>query len=335
MKNGIHRAFGLGVDALLVGALNAVHLRHARAASTRESFDRYLDRCDRLTREEYFSTAAEMQDCREESPGLISWASPVASGFAPNCRARARLFRVRDNAPTVVMLHALMSASDLGYRRWARHLNDLGWNAAFLHLPFHYSRRPRGYLNGELCFTSDLERTAETLRQAVIELRQLLGWLREAGSPGFGLIGASYGGWVGSLAASLEKDLRFLALLAPMANAEHAVFDGPTSRTIRRQLRRTGVTRAQVARHARLHSPLARAPLVDAARVVIAAGEDDRLVILPDLLALRDAWPGATLLRVPQAHFGYRMMTDAVGWLTERGLLNPMDVAPAGDRGRS
>ncbi len=72
------------------------------------------------------------------------------------------------------MLHALMSASDAGYRQWARRFNSLGWNAAFVHLPFHYSRRPRGHLNGELCCTADLVLTGDTVRQAVVEIRQLL-----------------------------------------------------------------------------------------------------------------------------------------------------------------
>ena len=332
MKNAIHRAFGLGVDALLVGALNAVHLRHGSRASSRDEFEEYLQYCDGFSREQYFAPTAQMPELRQESPELVSWESPIASEFPANAWARSRLFRVRDGAPTVILLHALMSASDVGYRRWARHLNALGWNAAFMHLPFHYSRRPRGYLNGELCFTSDLVRTAETLRQAVIELRQLLGWLRGTGVAEFGFIGASYGGWVGSLAASLEPDLRFVALLAPMANADHAVFDGPTSRTIRRQLQRTGITRELVARHARLHSPLARPPLVDGANVVIAAGEDDRLVVVRDLVALRDSWPAATLLRVSQAHFGYRMMTNAFAWLTQRGLFETASSIPAQPR---
>ena len=321
MKSTIHRAFGLGVDALLIGALNAVHLRHGRGASTREGFETYLRECDALSREEYFAAPAALRDLRFEPDEMISWESPVASTFSANERARAIIFRIQNNAPTIILLHALMSASDIGYRRWARHLNSLGWNAAFMHLPFHYSRRPRGYLNGELSFTSDLVRTAETLRQSVIELRQLLAWFRSNGVTEFGLVGASYGGWVGSLTASLEPDLRFLALLAPMANAEHAVFDGPTSRTIRRQLRRNGITRDLMARHARLHSPLAGTPRLPGRNVLIAAGEDDRLVILPDLLALHEAWPESTLLRVSQAHFGYRMMIDAFDWLTQRGLL--------------
>ena len=33
-----------------------------------------------------------------------------------------------------------MSVSMAGYRLWARRFNSLGWNAAFVDLPFHYSR---------------------------------------------------------------------------------------------------------------------------------------------------------------------------------------------------
>jgi hypothetical protein len=124
-----------------------------------------------------------MEDLLEEAPGTISWRSPAASvaEFPVNGRARAVLYRVRPDAPTVIMLHALMSASDVGYRFWARRFNSLGWNAAFVHLPFHYSRRPRRHLNGELCCTADLVLTGDTLRQAVVEIRQLMARLRVEG----------------------------------------------------------------------------------------------------------------------------------------------------------
>src|SRR5260221_14689178 len=108
MKHVIHRTFGLGVDALLVGALHAVHLRHGRLASSRTDFENYLDSCDRLTREDYFAFPAEMNEVRLDASDSISWESPVASEFVRNSRARALLFRVRNDAPTVIMLHALM-----------------------------------------------------------------------------------------------------------------------------------------------------------------------------------------------------------------------------------
>ena len=265
-----------------------------------------------------------MEDFRAEGEEIINWSSPAESvaTFPMNGRAQVALFRVRPDAPTVVMLHALMSASDAGYRRWARHFNARGWNAAFIHLPFHYSRRPPGHLNGELCCTADLLLTGDTLRQAVVEVRQLLDWLRAQGSREFGFLGTSYGGWVAALASSLEPDLRFLALLAPMVNIGYALYEGPTSWTIRGQLARAGLDRSLIERHAHLSSPLRAPPAGNAAqRAVIIGGTLDRIVRLKDLIALRAAWPGAELVTVPQAHFGYSMMPRAMAWLDERDLL--------------
>jgi pimeloyl-ACP methyl ester carboxylesterase len=160
------------------------------------------------------------------------------------------------------------------------------------------------------------------LRQAVVEIRQLVAWLRAQGSREFGLLGTSYGGWVAALLASLEPDLRFLALLAPMVNIGHALYEGPTSWTIRGQLARAGLERTLIDRHAHLSSPLRALPAGDlAGRTVIVGGTFDRIVRLSDLAALRDAWPGSELVTVPQAHFGYGMIPRAVAWLNERDLL--------------
>ena len=145
--------------------------------------------------------------------------------------------------------------------------------------PFIIRAGPRGHLNGELCFTADLILTGDTLRQAVVEIRQLLAWLRAEGSREFGLLGTSYGGWVAALLASLEPDLRFLALLAPMVNIGHALYEGPTSWTIRGQLARAGLERTLVDRHAHLSSPLRAPPAGNGAeRTVIIGGTFDRIV---------------------------------------------------------
>ena len=191
-----------------------------------------------------------------------------------------------------------------------------------MHLPFHYSRRPRRHLNGELCFTADLILTGDTLRQSVVEIRQLLVWLRGQGVTKFGLLGSSYGGWLAALLASLEPDLHFLALLAPLVNLGHALYEGPTSWTIRNQLARAGLDRALVDSHAHLSSPLCASPAGRIAeRTVIVAGLFDHIVRLADLAVLHERWPGSELLTVPQAHFGYAMIPQAVTWLCARGLL--------------
>jgi pimeloyl-ACP methyl ester carboxylesterase len=266
----------------------------------------------------------ELEDFRTDAPHTISWRSQALSvaKFPVNGRVRVTLFQVQPAAPTVIMLHALMSVSDAGYRNWAKIFNQLCWNAAFVHLPFHYSRRPRGHLNGELCCTADLVLTGDTLRQAVVEIRQLFAWLRAQGSREFGLLGTSYGGWVAALVASLEPDLRFLTLLAPMVNVVHALYEGPTSWVIRGQLARGGLEPTLIERHAHLSSPRRAPPIGGAgARTLIIGGTFDRIVRLTDLKALHEAWPGSELITLPQAHFGYGMIPRALDWLRVRELV--------------
>ena len=262
MKSFAHRGLSLAVDQLLCGTLATLHWRHAHRRSTRDAVEEYLAACERLTRPEFFALPDALEDFSRETPDTISWSSPAVSvsEFPVNGRARVVLYCPHPGGPTVIMLHALMSASDMGYRMWARRFNVLGWNAVFVHLPFHYSRRLRGYLSGELCCTADLVLTGDTLRQAVVEVRQLMDWLRAQGSCEFGLLATSYGGWIGALLASVEPELRFIALLTPMVNLVHALYEGPSSWTIRGQLTRAGVEPALIERHGHLSSPFRGLP---------------------------------------------------------------------------
>lgn len=325
MKDLLHRGFGYTVDQLLCGALALLHRRHAQQVSSLDVVEKYFADCEQQTRAQFYALPPALQNFQRGAPNVIGWSSPAISvtKFPMNGRASVTLFPARPSAPTVIMLHALMSASDAGYRIWARRFNALGWNAAFMHLPFHYSRRPRGHLNGELCCTADLVLNGDTLRQGVVEVRQLMAWLREQGCAEFGLLGTSYGGWLAALVASLESDLRFLALLAPMVNVGHALFEGPTSWALRGQFSRAGIARQMLERHAHLSSPL-HAPAADRAaqRTLIVGGTYDRIVRLSDLAALHAAWPGSELVTVSQAHFGYGMIPRAVAWLRERDLLS-------------
>ena len=220
----------------------------------------------------------------------------------------------------MLILHALMSATHIGYRRWAAHFNGLGWNACFMHLPYHYSRVPPGYWNGELAITADLIRNAEGLRQGVIEVRQLIAALRDRGCREFGVLGTSYGGWIGALLAMVERDFRFVALMAPIVNVEHAIWENPGARFMRRELRRAKIEPSLVARHFHLSSPMHNQPLCNGDRVLFVAGEFDSIARPADLETIQQKWRGSELLRVRQGHFGYRMLRETITRLKERGL---------------
>src|SRR2546421_11277368 len=228
----LRRAAASTVDFGMCAAMNLLQSRHRLNSNSAEEMELYVADCEKLTPHEYYAAPRDVDltaAARNGSGPSMTWRSPIETKFPRNNVARADYFPCARGrtAPTVFMLHALMSATHIGYRRWAARFNELGWNACFVHLPYHYSRVPRGYWNGELAITADLVRNAEGLRQGVIEMRQLIGALREHGCSEFGILGTSYGGWVGALLAMVERDLRFVALMAPIVNVEHAIWQNP------------------------------------------------------------------------------------------------------------
>ena len=184
--------------------------------------------------------------------------------------------------------------------------------------PGSNSRRARGHFNGELAITADFVRTAEGLRQGVCDLRQLLALLRARGCREFGLWASSYGGWIGALLASVERDFRWVALLEPIVDVDHAIWISPAGAVLRRELRRTGIEPELIARHFPLESPLHGDPLCGADRVLFSVGDHDRIARPEDVRRLHERWRGYEFLRVAQGHFGYRMMNTVWARLDER-----------------
>jgi pimeloyl-ACP methyl ester carboxylesterase len=290
---------------------------------TRRQLEDYLAQGERHTREEFF--AVPPMAGVEFNRTLLRWQSPIKSGFKENDIAGARLFLSSAgwSAPTLFFLHALMSAHDFGYCRIAARLNRAGWNAVLVHLPFHYSRVPRGWANGVLALTSNLPRNGETIRQAVKEVRQLLALFRTRGCAEFGLIGTSFGGWIGALLSFLEEDLSFLALLQPIVDVENALWESPASKVIRSQLNKASIPPGITRRHAHLTSPKDGRPLCDPRRILLIGGTYDKIVPITILKNLQNAWSGPRLIEVKQGHFGYSAMGVALRafeeWLVARG----------------
>jgi pimeloyl-ACP methyl ester carboxylesterase len=319
----IRRSSALAADAIMCGLINILQSRHRLNKQSRDEMERYFVGCENLTLQEYYNASSDAHLCRQiGKQSTVTWKSPLQTGFPSNDIARADLFPCAGGwgRPTVLMLHALMSATQIGYRRWAAHFNQLGWNACFVHLPYHYSRVPPGYWNGELAITADLVRNAEGLRQGVLELRQLIASLRAQGGSEFGLLGTSYGAWISALVACLEPSLRFVALMAPIVNVEHAIWESPAAIYMRKELRRANIDPPLVARHIRLSSPGHHLPVCAAERILFVAGEFDLIARPEHIEEIHRAWAGSELLKVRQGHFGYRMLRETVARLEERGL---------------
>ena len=117
----IERPSAIAVDLLMCASMNFVQARHRLHAHSRAEMEAYIEACEKLLLQDFYGLPAGtlFPGPSDHTYGeIVTWPSPVRTAFPENDVARVDLFPCAHGweAPTVLMLHALMSAGDLGYR---------------------------------------------------------------------------------------------------------------------------------------------------------------------------------------------------------------------------
>lgn len=277
---------------------------------------------------------------REDGSGVIdiSWPSEYRT-FLPevqeeydlyveNRTATARLVAHADPRPVTILIHGYLGGMHRAERRvWPmRFWRRLGMDVALFVLPFHGRRAQRGFGTKPPFPGADPRMTNEGFRQAMRDFQGLVGWLIERGHPKIGVMGMSLGGFSTALAATLEPRLAFAIPIIPLASiAATARQNGHLGRTPEEE---EAEYRALDAVY-RVTSPLHRDAAIPGSRMMIVAGEADR--ITPIVHAQNLA-----------RHFGCRLETMPGGHLLQFGrgerfrsigrFLNDLGVVSRGAR---
>ena len=149
-----------------------------------------------------------------EGPLHFRFPTPRPGDMAINNVVYGRLYRCGgrwQERPVIILLHG---GGDIPNHRFgfpwvARDCNRRGFNAATLVLPYHFQRRPHQIVEWHSLLT------AQTIAQAVAEVRALTGWLLGEGCPAVALAGVSYGAWFAGLAACHDARLAAAVLIVP------------------------------------------------------------------------------------------------------------------------
>jgi hypothetical protein len=305
----------IGLDGMSFGLINALQLRGKSGAHDAEAYEKYFSQWPgREPKELYAIPEGTSLPDLGGGRGTVTFASPITTDCEENNRVHVDLWLGPKGwkSPVMFMLHGMMSVSDVGYRMWAQKLNKLGWSAAFFHLPYHYGRRPSGTWSGEMTLSSNLIRTTEGLRQAVVELRVVCRALRDRGAPRIGLWATSYGGWVAGLLVHVETSVSTAWLLEPIVDVEQAIFVSPATITLRAQLARRGITRDFVAPYCRAVCPGLHKPLIPTENILLMGGTFDRIAPPETIRAVHEKWKGSHYAECRQGHVGYQLMPESL-----------------------
>lgn len=309
----LHRQIAALVDWCSCEFINLLHKRTVHESTTLQDLQQMRREISGMTPQEFYAHGKIASDYHPRQGSMrLRFTSPIPSGIAENDTLVCDFFPAGPtwDQPLMFLLHGLMSVSDLGYRRWASRMNKYGWHVIFVHLPYHYERTPKGSWSGELTLGPNGRRNIAAFRQAVTDVRALALWVRSRGVPRWGVLGMSYGGWVGAVLATLEAEASPCLLIEPPVDFQHATWESPASRTIRSNLRQNGLSPDLVRDVDALVSPMALKPAGDPKRVTLYAGEFDRICPPQMIQQLAERW-GCGYKIFPQGHVGYRLMREA------------------------
>lgn len=134
----------------------------------------------------------------------LTWTSALRTPDSDNNLVRARYFpakRERKGRPrSAVLVLPQWNAQPDSHVEACRIFNFLGISALRLTLPYHEDRRPRDLERADHLVSPNIGRTIQSMRQAVLDTRAAVKWLRDEGYERIGILGTSIGSCVSFLA---------------------------------------------------------------------------------------------------------------------------------------
>jgi dienelactone hydrolase len=146
--------------------------------------------------------------------GALSFPSAMETPHPENNIVHALYFsglRAGKGRRAVVVLPQWNAGPD-GHVGLCRLLNRFGLSALRLSLPYHDARRPPELSRADYIVSSNVGRTVQVCRQAVMDARRAIAWLAKQGYDRIGILGTSLGSCLSLLTTAHEPLIRAQAL---------------------------------------------------------------------------------------------------------------------------
>jgi dienelactone hydrolase len=157
-----------------------------------------------------FYSLPKISDYRLQDDQL-TWTSAVATPSAENNLARARFFpapaKRKRTPPSAVVVLPQWNAQPESHVEACRIFNFIGMSALRLTLPYHQQRKPADLERADHLVSTNVGRTIQSMRQAVLDTRAAVAWLKSEGYEQVGILGTSVGSCIAFLTFAHEPDL--------------------------------------------------------------------------------------------------------------------------------
>ena len=168
----------------------------------------------------FFDTPATDDYAYDRATASLSFPSALTTPHPENNTVHARWFPAatepaigaRGPRGRAVVLLPQWNADAEGHVGLAKLLARFGVSALRLSLPYHDARMPPELTRADYIVSSNIARTLQVCRQAVLDSRRAVGWLASQGFERIGILGTSLGSCLAMLTTAHEPLIRAQAL---------------------------------------------------------------------------------------------------------------------------
>lgn len=162
---------------------------------------------------------------------MLNFPSSVSTGTAENDIVYAKVTRARASSHAVLVFHHWNASSRNA--QLARFFAARGITVFEMAMPYHLERTRPGSLYADHMLGPNLGMTIQSIRQAVVDARQLIKIVQGAGYTKLSVLGMSLGSWVAGLVAAHEPAVEKVSLLLTGGDLADMVWTGGATQHIR------------------------------------------------------------------------------------------------------
>jgi hypothetical protein len=184
------------------------------------------------------SLGYRLQTADDSSGGVqkLIWPSAIETPDPVNNTAYASYFPSRYKGKTAVLVLPHWNAKAGTYFDLCRIFNRIGFSALRLTLPYHEERMPPGLDRADHLVAPNVGRTLQSLRQAVVDTRTAVQWLKQHGYEKIGIVGTSIGSCVAFFAFVHDMDIDAGVFNHVSGYPADVVWEGLTTYHVKRSL---------------------------------------------------------------------------------------------------
>ncbi|WP_214477600.1 dienelactone hydrolase-related enzyme [Mesorhizobium sp. dw_380] len=170
----------------------------------------------------------------ERLDGWLKFPSDISTDIEQNNLVTAKITESGSFDQAMVIFHHWNASAR--NRQIANFFSQRGITVVEIAMPYHFERSRPGSVHADYMLSPNLGRTIQSVRQAVLDGRKLIRWLKSESYREISVLGMSLGSWVAAIVAAHDLAVSKASLFLTAGSLADMVWTGRATRSIRYSL---------------------------------------------------------------------------------------------------